>query len=420
MNTKALPFWGLTLAQALAFTTSATAQGVRVFGPPRPGHARPPLWINVGHSSHGGGGGGGTSLATPPYTPQQIQTAYGFSALYTNSIPITGSGQTIAIVDAYGSPTLNSDLAAFTNQFKLPAANLTVVNYPAGSTPPANSGWAQETSLDVEWAHAIAPGANILLVVAADSSFANLMGAVQLAATTPGVSAVSMSWGGQESGSIEATYDSYFATPGVTFVASAGDSGEIGGSVQVEWPAASPNVIAVGGTTLQLASSGAWHAETAWSSGGGGISDFEAQPSWQNGWFQPAWSPLDRGVPDVAYLANPNYGVYVAYNGAWYEFGGTSVGAPQWAALVALSNSSRTDGNTLGRLAPPGAAVYSTANLGTKTTYGGYASNTTYFHDITQGQNGHDSDDKCYAGYDLVTGVGSPRANNLVPALSTK
>jgi subtilase family serine protease len=181
----------------------------------------------------------------------------------------------------------------------------------------------------------------------------------------------------------------------------------------VEWPAASPNVLGVGGTTLTLNSTGGWSSETVWSDGGGGISAYETpQPAWQNGWFQTAWTPVNRGVPDVAYIANPNYGVYVVYAGSWYEFGGTSVGAPQWSALIALANQGRTSA-----LSGANEAIYSAANGGSTTTYGGYAISSSYFHDITSGDDGSASDDSAYVGYDLVTGVGSPMANNLVPEL---
>src|SRR5262249_22602105 len=155
--------------------------------------------------------------------------------------------------------------------------------------------WASEIALDVEWAHAIAPGANILLVEATNNSFANLLAAVRFAASQPGVVAVSMSWGGGEFSS-ETSFDSTFQTPaahgGVTFVASSGDAG-----APASYPAISPNVLAVGGTTLNLDSSGNILSESAWSGSGGGISLFEAQPAYQNGIPQTSTS---RANPDVA------------------------------------------------------------------------------------------------------------------------
>jgi subtilase family serine protease len=392
----------------IGFNTSITASPFRVFDPPERGTVRPPLWIGRGPDARPQSTGSSTSSSTAaPYTPQQVQTAYGFSQLYTAGT--TGTGQTIAIVDAYDdSQYVQNDLNTFCSEFGIPSTTVEII-YAAGSQPAANSGWQQEMSLDVQWAHAIAPGAKILLVEAAGSSTASLLQAVQVAVKN-GATVVSMSWGGGEFAG-ETAEDSNFTAPGVTFVASAGDSG-----AGVEWPAASPNVTGVGGTSLILNSSGGYGSETAWADGGGGISVYETpQPVWQQGWFPSSWTPVNRGVPDVAYLADPNYGVYVVYKGQWYEFGGTSVGAPQWSALVALSNQGRTSGSLSGI----GNLVYSIANGGGYSAGGGYSINSAYFHDITAGSDGGSPDDTAGSGYDLVTGVGSPLAGSLVPALRT-
>jgi subtilase family serine protease len=375
---------------------SVNAEPHRVFDAPERGTVRPPLWIGHGPEARPESL---SSATAAPYTPQQVQTAYGFNQLYAAGA--TGSNQTIAIVDAYDdSQYAQSDLNTFCSEFGIATTTVQVI-YAGGSQPAANSGWQEEMSLDVQWAHAIAPGAKILLVEASGSSTASLLQAVQ-AAVKNGATVVSMSWGGSEF-SGETADDSYFTAAGVSFVASAGDSG-----AGVEWPAASPNVTGVGGTSLLLNSTGGYGSETAWTDGGGGISVYETpQPVWQRGWFQSAWTPVNRGVPDVAYLADPNYGVYVVYNGQWYQFGGTSVGAPQWSALIALANQGRTSGNLSGI----DADVYSIANAG------GYAINPAYFHDITSGSDGSGSDDSAGPGYDLVTGVGSPVAGNFVPAL---
>ncbi len=374
---------------ALAFLASASAQPVRVFGPPKAGHMRPPLWMNLNPATLSNPG-------TAPYTPQQVQAAYGF-----NKLRATGSGQIIGIVDAYDdSQYIQKDLNTFCSQFGIPSTTVQIL-YAQGAKPAGNSGWQQEISLDVEWAHAIAPDATILLVEAQDASTPHLLGAVQ-AAVNAGATVVSMSWGGGEF-STENADDSYFSAPGVTFVASAGDGGEGSG---VEWPAASAKVLSVGGTTLYLNADGSYNSEAAWSSSGGGISAYEGLPAWQAGWS--SYLSTYRGVPDVAYLADPNYGVYVAYRGRWYEFGGTSVGAPQWAALVALANQTRTSG--LDAAAEP---LYELANNGT------YGINAANFHDVASGNNGGDPDDAAVAGYDLVTGLGSPAAASLVPALTS-
>ncbi len=388
----------LALCLSCAFTIPAMAAPVRVFPHPEKGHVRPPLWVKpeakaAPHTVSNPG--------SAPYTPAQVQSAYGF-----NKLTQTGAGQTIAIVDAYDdSQYIQSDLNAFCSEFGLPAASVNII-YAAGSKPAANSGWQQEESLDVEWAHAIAPAARILLVEAAGTSSSQLLQAVQ-AAVKNGATVVSMSWGGDES-SGETANDSSFTASGVTFVASAGDDG-----AGVEWPAASANVLSVGGTSLLLDSNGNWSSESAWTNGGGGISAYESQPAWQSGWFPTPFTPIRRGVPDVAYLADPNYGVYVCYQGSWYEFGGTSVGAPQWAALIALANQGRSS-----TFSGANSVLYALANGGGKTTYGGYSINPSYFHDIASGDDGTAANDYAIVGYDLVTGVGSPLASAVVPALS--
>src|SRR5437762_6501685 len=195
-------------------------------------------------------------------TPSQVKKAYGFDLLSGD-----GSGQTIAIVDAYNDPNISSDLKNFSKQFSLANPNLSVVNQTGASTlPKSDGGWAQEISLDVEWAHAIAPKAKILLVEAKSASLTDLLSAVDYARHATGVSVVSMSWGTNEFMS-EGNYNSYFTTPaghqGVTFVASSGDQGSWLGA---SWPAVSSNVLSVGGTTLNISdSTGTYAGETGWS-----------------------------------------------------------------------------------------------------------------------------------------------------------
>jgi len=248
----------------------------------------------------------------------------------------------------------------------------------------------------VEWAHAIAPKAKILLVEALSPSDANLRSAVDYARRQPGVVAVSMSWGGAEFSS-ELGYDSTFTTPaghaGVAFVASAGDNG-----AGAQWPAVSPNVLAVGGTSLTITSDGTRISETAWSSGGGGLSKYESEPSFQ----RAAQTSGKRATPDVAYSADTNKGFYV-YDGVpnqsgqtgWFSYGGTSAGAPQWAALIALADQGRAAAG-LGSLMNVPAAIYSLP--------------ATDFNDITVGL-------RASSGYDLVTGRGAPKADLIVAGL---
>jgi subtilase family serine protease len=339
------------------------------------------------------------------YTPAQVRHAYGF-----DKVASTGAGQTVAVIDAYDDPNIAGDLAAFDRQFGLPGRSvgqvqgfLTKVNQSGGRTPlpPGDAGWAGEISLDVEWAHAIAPLAKILLVEASSSSSDDLLTAIDYARRQPGVSVVSMSFGGGEFYG-ENDYDSYFTTPpghgGVTFVASAGDGSAYAGA---EWPSVSPGVIAVGGTSLYLGPSGLRQGETAWSDGGGGYSWYESEPAFQRG----VQNSGARTVPDVAYDADPSTGFYVrdTYGlswgqSGWFAFGGTSAGAPQWAALVALANQARA---AAGRPALDNALPAL------------YGAPSSAFFDVTSGSNGY----AAHSGYDLATGRGSPLADRVLASL---
>ncbi len=288
-----------------------------------------------------------------PIDPAQMRAAYGVSQISFGGTAGTGAGQTIAIVDAYNDPDIISDANSFSSEFGLPQFNvsggptLKVLNETGGTTLPGNASrgaWDIEESLDVEWAHSIAPDANIILFEANSNSYSDLLKAVATAADYAGVSVVSMSWGGGESSS-ETGYDSYFLTPsghqGVTFLAATGDDG-----TPANYPAFSPNVVAVGGTSLDINSSGTYISETPWddSSGadGGGISDYESQPSYQVGNVNGT-SSTQRTVPDVSMDADPDTGVYVldSYDGGYFQVGGTSLATPMWAGLIAIANQGR-------------------------------------------------------------------------------
>ncbi len=390
-------FGAVSLFGILIFTltTAATAGVTRMGGGLQPGFARPPLFLNLGPfdatSNYG------------PYSPTQVRHAYGIDLVFAAGA--TGSGQKIGIVDAYGDPSIQTDLNNFCNYYGIASTTVQILGQPTSGS----SGWALETALDVEWSHAMAPNATIILSVAKSASLTDLLAAVD-AAVKAGATVISMSWGAQESAGIN-SYDTHFQAPGVTYVASSGDSGELAGTYQVEWPASSPYVVSVGGTTLYLNASGnrivptgTAASETAWSGSGGGISSVYSLPSFQSGWVPPSlgW----RTVPDVGYVADPNTGVGVAYGRYLYEVGGTSVGAPQWAAMIALANSVTTSGTVLGDT-----SIYSVAGTGGTI-------NSANFFDITSGSNGSDPDDLAGLGYDLVTGLGSPVATGLVPALA--
>ncbi|MBS4173031.1 S53 family peptidase [Bacillus sp. FJAT-49736] len=331
------------------------------------------------------------------FNPIDIKKAYGIDQLNK-----TGKGQTIALIEAYGSPTIVNDLQTFSQQFGLTAANIEV-DYPQGK-PKTDGGWALETALDVEWAHAIAPDAKIMVVSAKSASIADLLVAEDYA-TNHGATIISNSWGGSEF-SGEATYDSHFNHSGITYLASSGDNGK--GS---SWPASSPYVVAVGGTTLNVTSDGSYSSESAWSGSGGAQSTYVSTPSYQSNWKNVVGTK--RGIPDVAFDGDPNTGVYVYTSTrnqgqmGWFQVGGTSFSAPAWGALVALANEGHSQSLSSTEFLNK---VYSLAGT---TGSSGYA---TYFHDITTGSNGLSA----LPGYDLVTGIGSPKANQLVSVLNTK
>lgn len=279
----------------------------------------------------------GISGSPTGLSPSMIEQAYDLkNIVYTvggQPTSANGAGETIAIVDSYGDPDISSDLETFDANFGLTNDNnsgqfvLTVAT-PFGGVS-TNAGWATEESLDVEWAHAIAPEANILLVEVPNTTITSLTSGVVWAAEQSGVVAVSMSWGDSPEFSGETAYDSDFLTPtgheGVTFVAASGDDGV------TNYPSTSPNVLAVGGTTLNVDDAGDWLSESPWVDSGGGHSPYEG-----------------TNKPDVAYAGDPDTGFLIydslPYQGSvgWEVVGGTSAGTPQWAAIVALVDQGRS------------------------------------------------------------------------------
>ncbi len=357
-----------------------------------------------------------SSSAPVGLTPSQLRSAYGVNLLKFGAITGDGTGQTIAIIDAYDNPALvsstspyfsTSDLHKFDVQFGLPdPPSFTKLNQTGGTSyPPASgsTGWSLEAALDVEWAHAMAPGANIVLIETNSPSFSDMcITAANTAGNLPGVSVVSMSFGATEFSS-ETTYDQYFYTPGghqgVTFVASTGDDGAPGG-----YPAYAPNVVAVGGTTLTLNGLN-YGSETGWSGSGGGQSVYESRPPYQSSVQTSAY----RQIPDVAFDADPNSGVavYDSYDygssAPWLQVGGTSLSAPCWAGLLSIVNQGRV---LLGQGTLDG-LPQSLPRL--------YGLPAADFHDITSGSNGYPAT----VGYDKVTGRGAPIASLLVPDLAS-
>ncbi len=362
------------------------------------------------------------------YAPGQIRTAYGVNALASG---YTGSGVTVAIVDADDDASAVSDANAFSTTYGLSQFNVTggptlsIVSQTGGSTLPttaATGSALSETSIDIQWVHAIAPKANILLVEANSFSSADLTPAINTARTTAGVSSLSMSFGSGEYSyeNLPTSYSNVFTDgtftqtaghTGVAFLAATGDSGT------VSYPAASPNVIAVGGTALTLDGSNQRTSETVWNdnvshpgtpntgSTGSGTSAYETKPTYQAGVLPTV---ANRIVPDVALDADPFTGYNVEVNGALtYNNGGTSVSCPVMTGLIALADQQRVaDGlDTL------------TSTQALQALYNLYGTSlySQAFYDVTSGSaNGYSAT----TGYDEVSGLGVPNAAFLVAYLA--
>ncbi len=364
-----------------------------------------PAWLASSTALRSGLAAPQASSGPSGFTPAQIRHAYGFDGLTFDGVPADGTGTTIAIVTAYDSPNIATDLATFSATFGLPAPpSFRKVSQTGSAALPAfNAAWSSETCIDVEWAHAIAPGASILLVEAKTNSNTDLVAAVNFARSAPGVIAVSMSWGqGEYVG--EKAFDTSFATPaghpGVTFFAASGDSGAPG-----IYPAMSPNVVAVGGSSLKLGAGGS-AIESGWSRSGGGISLYESRPAYQTGVVTQ--TTTKRANPDVSFVADPATGLAVCdsrANGAntpWAAYGGTSIAAPQWAGLAAIVAQGRA---LRGAASLDGAKEFLPAS---------YALPATDFRDIVTGTSLGSPRYTAAAGYDLVTGRGSPVAGAVI------
>lgn len=344
------------------------------------------------------------------YTPSQVVHAYKLDNITQNGIKLDGSGQTIAIIDAFDAPTITTDIETFDKAFGLPPCDLTVVKQNVnGKTPAPDNIWSMEISLDVEWAHAIAPGAKIMLVEAVDSS--NLYPEVAWAANQPGVSVVSMSFG-QIDNQFETFSDGTFLTPsgheGVTFLAASGDRGQPDYPATYPsgmYPALSPNVIGVGATSLVTDSNGNYVSERAASYSGGGYSSYEAEPDYQ---IKAGINSSNRRVsPDVSFVGGDSTPIPICDSYAWGSSSpwggvdGTSASTPMFAGIISIADQGRViNGDT-------------TLNGLTQTLPMLYQFQTA-FHDVTQGGN------QAYqagAGYDWTTGLGTPIGNILVPEL---
>lgn len=385
-----------TAPSTAASKTASAHRNVRVCSAPSSGLAacdaiRSDTVASNGHVS--------PNVTPAGYGPADLQSAYGLA-------PATsGSGQVVAIVDAYNDPNALSDVNTYRLQFGASPLKTCTSSSPAKSTitpcfskvnqkgqassyPRNNGGWSQEISLDLDMVSAICPNCSILLVEASSATFTNLGTSVNEAAAL-GATEISNSYGGQESGN-DPTYDaSYFKNhPGIAITASSGDGG-----YGVEYPAASQYVTAVGGTTLTKGglSSRGW-SETAWSGAGSGCSADDPQPTWQS--FLSPSVCTKRAVADVSAVADPSTGVAVydsyTYQGVsgWLVFGGTSVASPLIASVYALAG-----------------------NVG-NVSYGSYPyGHTSSLNDVASGSNGSCGNYVlCNAGggWDGPTGLGTP------------
>jgi subtilase family serine protease len=374
-------------------------------------------------------------LTTPPgcYGPDQLRQAYGVQTLLNTGHD--GTGRTIVIIDAYGSATLDTDVANFDAAWSLPAANYQVIApFGVDPTDPDNAdGWAGEVSLDVEWAHAIAPGANIDLVVAKSNNDADILDATQYAIDNNLGDVISQSFGEGEQCMLTSDLNRQHAlfaqavAKGVTLFASSGDSGAgqpncdgNGGYFKsVSTPASDVNVTGVGGTDLIAdGTSGTYISESTWNesalfddavAGGGGVSVLYSRPIYQ---LLAARGSRMREVPDVSYNAAVYHGVIVAFHGSFYRFGGTSAGSPQWAAIVAIVDQMAR--HRVGNINP---VLYL---LGSNPITG------SIFHDVADGSSNTVTDGNggtiqgysATRGYDMATGLGSPNIGVLAPILA--
>jgi subtilase family serine protease len=377
------------------------------------------------------------------YTPQMIADAYDFP--HQHSAP-TGAGETIVVVVAYGSPFGGADFDAFNAQFGLPAVNITELDQQTIMAPVGSNDfltWGLETSVDVEWAHALAPGAKIVLAVAANDDTSNLAEMTREVAQAYPDAIVVQSFGGDESGpwsdpDAMSVMDKAFASialHGGSVVAASGDLGATNDTIDPRYPgevglmpvypASSPLVLAVGGAEGNPYPGGLWNngsygGEQVWNelladgsagASGGGRSTVYPTPIWQRG-----VAPFTgRGVPDVAWNAAAAGGAIIAFGGRFGSLGGTSAAAPQWAAVLALANELRakTHRPQVGLVTP---VLYTLAR--NKSTY------RQDFHDITVGNNifafAADSGLPGYSagvGYDYATGLGTPDVARLLKDL---
>ncbi len=329
------------------------------------------------------------------YSPNQIARTYGLNS------SDSGKGETIAIIDAFGSPTIANDISVFDNQFAISKIHLKVIYLDSLRINEINRAWGLETSSDVEWAHAIATKANILLIVANSSSRQSLLNAIDYA-TSHGANVISCSWHFKEFRT-ETQFDTHFNHNGIVYISTVGDR-----TLNAVWPASSPYVMSIGGTTLILKKNGAYKTEYNWIGSGGGKSKFESRPVYQN--IIKSLVGNNRGIPDVSWDANPETGFAVydssfASGSKWIEDGGTSIGAPCWAGIVAIIDQRSN--------------VHLSSKQLLTDLYNIYSSKKKYrllFHAIRFNINTNNT----LSGYNFSTGLGTPKLKLLIPFLTSK
>src|SRR5579883_1394643 len=370
-------------------------------------------------------------------TPQSMRNAYGITPLLQKGY--TGKGQTIVDIVSFGSPTLQQDVNAFDQQFNLPPITIQQIsplNEPVSDPRNDRPGWGDETTLDVEIIHALAPDANIVVLTSPVAETEGTVGLpefrklLQYTIDHKLGTIVSQSWGASEATLADAAgqaevrqWDALFqqatTQDGITLLASSGDNGatdfsdlqgtKLSPTATSSFPNDDPWVTSVGGTSLHR--NGNAFSESAWSGSGGGMSKFFSKPAYQQGLPASVQSLLQnrRGLPDVSGNADPSTGLAMYEHGSWSTAGGTSASAPMWAALIAIAN--QMAGHPLGFINP---ALYKIALS---------ARYSQDFHDITVGNNsvfGQGVQVEGYnavPGWDAVTGLGTPNAVNLLPDL---
>ena len=380
-------------------------------------------------------------MGVPCYSPQEIRRAYNIDPVLNAGY--TGKGESIVIIDSFGSPTIQKDLKIFDAGFGLPDPPSFKEYAPLGKikfNPNDNTmvGWAAETTLDVEWSHAVAPDANIVLMTSpvaetqGDMGMPEFLYLEQYAVKHHLGNIISQSWATTENtlfnipGGLKVlkNFETFYQQAdgqGVTIFGSSGDSGvanpNVNGKIYpfptVNFPASSPYITAVGGTNLMASIHGQYQSETGWSGSGGGISQFFPEPAYQQAYLPSSDQQLlngFRGLPDIAYNASGNtpiliYLSFIPGQAGWYTIAGTSEGSPQWAGIIADGN--QWAGRPLGFI---NTALYQ---------IGAGKAGATSYHDVLTGNNSSHGIQgyNCGPGWDPVTGEGTPDVFKLLQQL---